>query len=172
MLYNHRLLQLPFLIISAVSGLPHREILRAFLEGPLPEGAELWAYMREFLLQKAEDYANGQGQFCRWQDAQSGSEQWVSPAAFLIGQLYKYEQVGPFYQESGQILHALLNNTPQLQPLPEGLFEEAMLLCRHMFEGKPDPLPMRFNLREAYAQLRKGQPMIIKQQGTAIYSGK
>ncbi|HEY9839971.1 MAG: radical SAM protein [Candidatus Sericytochromatia bacterium] len=165
MLYYSRLMQLPLLLIHELTGLSHREMLLAFFEAPLPSDTPVQGFFRQFLLNKAREFSQGQSEYCETKDPATGQTVWISSPDFILLELIASGQIGPYYQECGRILNALLSRRGL--ELPPKLLEEALRLSRFVFEGglkykRNHGLELSYNLLECYLQILNRQPIELR----------
>lgn len=172
LLYYSRLLQMSLLVLQAISSLTHRELLLAFAEAPLPPDTDFIHFFREFFLSKAADYAQGLTEYSPFADSDTGQPRWILPPAFAIAQLLMHQQFGTFYQEAQRVLSALCQRQGIL--LPPGLLKEALQVNEFMYlqnfrsDAAPYPGALRYNLVQAYYQIRHNQPFSLTDRGQVI----
>lgn len=157
-LYYGRLLQLPLLLVQHFSNLGHRDLLRAFLEDPLPPQTPILAYTRQFLAQRALEMTQGQPEYVLTPDA-SGQQVWLPTQSFVLQQFIHSPRLPEFYAECQQVIQQLLGRYQQ--SLPPKLLEEALLLVsllfrKNMHERRPFELTLSYNLWACYQQIYKG----------------
>ncbi|MEZ0368689.1 MAG: radical SAM protein [Candidatus Sericytochromatia bacterium] len=160
LLYYSKLLQLPLLLIHALTGLTHRELLLAFFETPLPARMPLLHKLRHFLHAKARTVSQGEPESCLRSNPLTGESLCVPVPAFVLTHLLFGAQLGDFLQESRQLLKTLLQSKGL--SLPPGLLTESLTLAAAMLETslpqkRPVSLDLSYNLWSCYQQIRQGQ---------------
>ncbi len=166
LLYYSRLMQLPLLLVQALSPLRHRDLLTAFMDSPLPAESHFLRFIREFMLNTAKEVGQGSSEYCPVQDPLSGETKWVLPADYALAQLLLYQQLGSFFKECQQVIESLL--AAHDCQLPPQLLTEALTVSQVMFEGQQNPgnLSLSYNLLECYHQIRQGQTLQLKFKGS------
>lgn len=162
-LYYRQLLQLPLLLLPALSGVSHRQIFQAYFEDPLEMRMTVLEELRQLLLKRAMAVSQGQPESLRVASPNTGQPAWIAIPDYVTAQLVIGERLTAFYQQSGWLLENLCR---QGQPLPAGLLDEALRLARALFEARLSRQPfeqsLRYNLWGCYQQIRHGETPVLR----------
>ncbi len=160
---HHKLLQLPIMLIQALTPLSYRNIFEHYLcgeIGPLP----LIQNMRDFMANKSLQLQQGDPEFC---PLQKGSETlWLTAENYLITGLSQSGAIAEFFDESRYLLDQLL--LQHQHSLPAGLLDETFQLAYTFFNSyvqqQTFEMQVSFNIWEIYQQVLHQQEIVLKKQ--------
>ncbi|PKL75936.1 MAG: hypothetical protein CVV27_12820 [Candidatus Melainabacteria bacterium HGW-Melainabacteria-1] len=157
-LYYGKLLQLPLLLLHALAGIRHADLLRAFLEDPLPPNSPIWAQLRSFLSHQAQEISQGKPEFVLTPDQASGIPIWMPVQSFALTLLLYSDKRDAIFAESKQVLTTLIARLDS--HLPPGLLDEALelahcLFLAHLPAHRAFNLTLSYNLWDCYQRILK-----------------
>ncbi len=161
--YYGKLLQPALLLVQALSGLSHQQILLRLMQ-PSAE-TPLLSQLFAFLSQRAQEMLAGQSEFVAGPDLRTGVMIWYPTQSFVLTQLLHAPYLGEIYLEAQTLLVGLLLEHDL--SLPEGLLEEALWLSLALFRTYDSrhqdfQLQQRYNLWELYQGILKGQQLRLR----------
>lgn len=161
-LYFGKLLQLPLLILQQETGLTPADFLRAFMFAPLPPGAGLLAYLRQYLFQHARAMLEGHAEYVAAPDIETGVVIWYPVQSYALTYLLYSPQLSQFFRETqallGSVLHARGVAFSQALLSQSLSLSEAYFLTYHP-ERRVFRQTVHYNLWELYQGILKGQPV-------------
>ncbi|HEY9844557.1 MAG TPA: radical SAM protein [Candidatus Obscuribacterales bacterium] len=164
-LYYGKFLQLPLLLIHELAGISHRDLLLAFLEGPLPPNAVVLPKLRAFLSHKGQEMLAGKPELHPFRDFATGTPVWLPCQAFVLTELLYNTPLDQAYAECLAVLSNLLDHRGA--ELPPGLLVESLVLGQAHFQSK-NPLwhvfnlDLHYNLWDCYRRILLGQPVQLE----------
>lgn len=161
LLHFDKLLQIPFILLHKMSGLPYRELLEIFTQTDA-EHFPIFSEIYSFFVETAKAIQNGGPEYCQ-------SEKWLNiwwPADELILiELCAENQLNAFYQEVEILIQDLLKT--HLITLPSSLLEEALLLNKQLiklpFQTEDQTIEARYNIWEFYQNALVGIELSIEE---------
>ena len=165
LIYYEHFLQLPLLLIQALTGLKHRDLLMAFFAAPLPPGAVMLREIRGFFNQRAQAMLAGQPEYLAGKDPTCSVPIWVQTQYFAINELLFHPRLDQLFAEVHGLLQGLLSSRGA--ELPPGLLIESLVVAQALFLSRLPAwqgfnIQVHYNLWEMYQQVRKGERATLK----------
>lgn len=169
-LYEETFLQMPLLLIKALTPIRHRDVLKAFFEDPLPPGCTELQKLRHFLLAKAIGMLQGQPEFTAGRDPSASIQIWLPTQGLMLNELMYHPRLDQVFAEIHSVLQHLFQR--RQAELPPGLLVESLVLAQAVFRARIPSwqgfkIRLNYNLWEVYQLLRKGQSYELR---TGAYS--
>jgi len=164
-LYFGKMLQLPLLLLQNEYGLKPADVMRAFIEEPLPSGSRVLFYVRQYLLHHAGEMLQGKSEFIAAPDIATGVQIWYPLQSFVLTYLLYSPELGLFFSEAKIILQTQLH--AKGIGFSEKFLEEAILLSKNYFSTHHPGQRLfqqrtEFNLWDIYQGLLKGQKISLE----------
>lgn len=178
--FNHKLAQLPLVLIRRLTGLSYAQLFRWFLEGEWP-ATQILADIRQFMNHKALAMEQGESELCVATVKRPGAapvqKTWMTVEHFLFSGLDQSNAWPQFFQELMGVLEAFLAH--HRVKLPAGLLAEALELCLHLriaqIADRPFELKVSSNFWQVYLAAIQEQELAWQAQPQALvrdWSGK
>lgn len=163
-LYFSGFMQPPLLLIQALTGISHKELLLCFFEKPLPAEAQILGYMRNLLMKKAHAILGGDHEYMVTASPGSETPIYLPTQVFVMTELFNSPYLSQAYGEAHMLLQELLQT--QGKALPANLLKESLLLAHHLFKASHPQfcfeLNLSYNLYGCYQAILKGQPVRLE----------
>lgn len=159
-LYFSGFLQPTLLLVNALTGISHKELLLTFFDRPLPPEAQVFGYMRNLLMKKAHAILAGSHEFLETHSPMRNAPVYLPTQVHVMTELFNSQWLGQSYGEA----HLLLQRTLAAhgKSLPDHLLKESLLMSHQLFQAShPEyrfEMPLSYNLYQGYQAILKDHP--------------
>lgn len=161
--YNHRLLQLPFMVLHFVGNISYEKLFEQFIE--VDENYPTLFKLIQFLKEKAFSVQNGEIEYCK-EEGEVWGNVWWSADEFVFRKMIINNQLGKFYEECFLIyFHMIQLNSPSLSiELLKDSFELSQALLKLHLNQYPIVVKTSTNVWDYYHSLLEGEEIELKEE--------
>ena len=159
-LYFSGFLQPTLLLVNALTGISHKELLLTFFDRPLPPEVQVFGYMRNLLMSKAHAILAGSHEFLETHSPMRNAPVYLPTQVHVMTELFNSQWLGQSYGEA----HLLLQRTIAAhgRSLPDNLLKESLLMSHQLFQAShPEyrfEMNLSYNLYQGYQAILKDHP--------------